>query len=264
MFKSFFKETRWFLLIVFILTATLVGNVLYFTKIEPGTANPHLEEEAEEVGMQLTKLTDSLYSLTGQILEGDCERIAPQLPAEDAFTLILESPGGNLADGGCLASHIKLRNVVTVVRNTPILDDRGKFLYRPGLIPEEDDPGFGKTVCASACAVMFLGGDVRYLVGDVYLGIHGPRTPDGAVSGLSQHAVEAQTLQIASAILILLEQLGVEDHNVRRMFIQIPGTSMYFLNPDDFEAAPALIDFATHYVNFWGYNNERLNAGIED
>ena len=54
--------------------------------------------------------------MTGNIAVDDCEKIVPLLPKDDIpFTVILESPGGSLFDGICLAAHLKHRNVVTVV-----------------------------------------------------------------------------------------------------------------------------------------------------
>ena len=84
----------------------------------------------------------------------------------EPFTVILESPGGSLQDGICLAGHLKIRNVITVVRDTPILNEDGEYLYRPGDFTEV--PGAGSdphddgrpplVVCASSCSLMFLGG----------------------------------------------------------------------------------------------------------
>ena len=68
-------------------------------------ANNKIEEEKSKQGLTFTKIDNSLYTLMGTVEEGDCEKISPQMP--QAFTLILESPGGNLAEGSCLAAHIK-------------------------------------------------------------------------------------------------------------------------------------------------------------
>ena len=95
-------------------------------------ANNKIEEEENTGGLEFTKIDDQLYTLMGTVKEGDCEKIAPLMP--DAFTVILESPGGNLAEGSCLAAHIKLRNVVTVVRGTKVLNELGETIYTPGSI----------------------------------------------------------------------------------------------------------------------------------
>lgn len=272
MFKSFFKEIRWFLLVLIVLIVVLGGNILYFMSDKnvsniSGTPlipwdSPYRSEPVKVLeGLKLTKLSATLYSLTGTVRAKDCEKIAPLLPATDPFTIILESPGGNLAEGGCLASHLKIRNVITVIRDTKVLNENGEVIYEPGLIPEEEDQK-GKTICASACSLLFLAGDVRYLIGDVWLGIHGPRTPAEELGGISKMALEASAFRAASSLLMLLEHLGVEDHKIRRMFIQIPGTSMYWLNIRDFKNYPGLLKFATHYVNFWGLTTSNPTAGL--
>ena len=107
-------------------------------------ANNKIDEEENTQGLIFTKIDDKLYTLMGTVKEGDCEKIAPEMP--QAFTVILESPGGNLADGSCLAAHIKLRNVVTVVRDDVVLNELGETIYSPGsnLDVDENTPDYMK------------------------------------------------------------------------------------------------------------------------
>jgi len=209
--------------------------------------------------LKFTKVDDYLYTLTGSVGEGDCDRIVPDMPSD--FTLILESPGGNLAEGSCLAAHIKLRNVVTVVRDTQVMNADGKVVYTPGMIGEEleIDHLKEKTVCASACGLMFLGGDRRYLMGEVWFGIHGPGTPREFIGKMNPMQAESGAYRTASNLLGLLEQLGVEDPEVRKLFVQIPNQTMYWLHPRDFDAKPNIIKLATNYVNFWGLSTASLD-----
>jgi len=262
-FKAFLKETKWLLIIVLFLVFVLSGNVLYFmysnTDIDT-THNPHLDalEEQEDLeGLEFKQLTENLYSLTGVVREDDCEKIVPLLPINKPFALILESGGGSLNDGACLSAHINLRNVVTIVRDTPVLDENGKILYQPGLIPTEE-AAKGKTICASACSLMFVAGDVRYLIGDVWLGIHSPRTPDEVIGSVGKRALEAGAYRTSASLLLLLDQLGVKNERVKLLFIQVPSSTMYWLNPRDWVAMPALKTLATHYINFWGYSAESI------
>jgi hypothetical protein len=223
--------------------------------------SPKEGEAAEVEGVTFTKLGDNLYSLTGGIQDGDCNKIVPQMP--EAFTLILESPGGNLAEGSCIAAHVKLRNVVTVVRNTPVLNEDGDVVYTPGVATAKVNESFdGKVMCASACGLIFLGGDTRYLIGDVYFGIHGPGTPADQIVRMHPTQVESSTLRTAANLLTLLQDLGVEDPEVRKLFIQIPNAAMYWLQPNDFNIKPGLISIATHYKNFWGYSGTNLEGGL--
>lgn len=224
--------------------------------------NPSKEVTAvEEVGLEFKQIDDNLYTLTGGIKEGDCQKIVPLLP--DHFTVILESPGGSLADGSCLAAHFKIRDVVTVVRATPVYNDMGKNIYQPGLIAPKDSGMEGNSICASACGLLFLAGDVRYLIGDVWFGIHSPATPEGAGGGMNQSQVESSTLRVASSLLSLLEDLGVTDADVRQLFIQIPNSNMYWLKPDDFKVKPGLLNIATNYRNFWGFTAANPISGLE-
>jgi hypothetical protein len=193
--------------------------------------------------------------LTGAVGADDCEKIVPLMP--ETFTVILESPGGNLAEGSCIASHLKIRNVTTVIRDTPVLNEDGVEVYTPGLISEGQFEG--KTMCASACSLFFLAGDNRYLIGNVYLGIHGPSTPPEYIGQMNPQQLESSAYKTASALLQLLDRLGVHP-DLRLLFIQIPGYTMYWVNPNDFEVKPELETLATTYRNFWGYNASNPNA----
>ena len=222
------------------------------------SASEYIEEEDEIGNLTFTQLGDNLYSMTGDVGIGDCDRIVPMLPTTEPFTVILESPGGSLQDGICLAGHLKIRNVITVVRDTPILNQDGEYLYEPGKYTDlpngeaqpHDDGRPPLVVCASSCSVMFLGGDERYLIGDVYLGIHAPRAVDPTGG---PELAEAQAYATASGIMAFLQyQLGIEDAELRRLFITIPANSMYWLHPDHFDQAPYLVGLATHYLDFHG------------
>ncbi len=227
-------------------------------------ANNKIEEEENSGGLEFKKIDNSLYTLMGTVKEGDCEKIAPLMP--ESFTVILESPGGNLAEGSCLAAHIKLRNVVTVVRADEVLNEFGEVIYSPGsnLDIDENTPDYmkDKSLCASACGLIFLAGDKRYLIGEVYFGIHGPGTPPGSMNGASPGAIESSAFRTASSLMKLLKSLGVEDEDLRLLFIQIPNASMYWLHPRDFKIRPALMSIATDYRDFFGITGSDLEGGM--
>ena len=227
-------------------------------------ANNKIDEEENSQGMIFTKIDDKLYTLMGTVKEGDCEKISPEMP--EAFTVILESPGGNLAEGSCLAAHVKLRNVVTVVRDDIVLNELGEIIYSPGsnLDVDENTPDYmkDKSICASACGLIFLAGDKRYLIGEVYFGIHGPGTPPGSMDGASAKAIESSAFRSASSLMRLLKSLGVDDEDLRLLFIQIPNASMYWLHPRDFKVRPALMTIATDYRDFFGVTGSDLEGGL--
>jgi hypothetical protein len=271
MFRSFLSETKWLLITILTITAVLLGNIFYFTwqqnKLEADTAgipdqvwNPELNvASVDPPGLEFKQVAPKLYTLTGTVRVGDCEKIVPLMPTTEPFAVILESPGGSLFDGGCIASHFKARNVVTVVRDTPVIDEEGNVIYEPGLI-DEDDVNNGKVVCASSCSLMFLGGDRRYLIGDVYFGIHAPRTPSEALGGITKNALEADAYRTSAALINLLAHLGMTNEKLRLLFIQVPSASMYWLNPADWEDFPELQLLATHYLNFHGYSGVNVIA----
>jgi len=211
----------------------------------------------EEKGLEFKKLGDHLYSLTGKVMAGDCERIARQFPKR--FVLILESRGGNLAEGICLASHIKIREVITVVRDTPVFNTEGEIIYEPSLV---SDPETGKVICASSCGLLFLAGRERRFIGNVWFGIHGPATPPEHLQGKNIRAVEQSAFQTAGQLLRVLKKLGVENDDIRLAFIMIPSSGMYWLHPRDFKKESDLMYLATHYQDFWGFTASDIRAGL--
>jgi hypothetical protein len=261
--KSLYKNPIYLILVIAVVGLSYNQMRMYYGMFmeEYTRLNSQKEEKADDPKnhLKFTKVDDFLYTLTGSVGEGDCDKIAPRMP--DNFTLILESPGGNLAEGSCLAAHIKLRNVVTVVRDTPVMNAEGEVVYTPGQVGEElgIDHLKEKTVCASACGLMFLGGDRRYLIGNVWFGIHGPGTPDEFIGRMHPRQAESSAYRTAANLLGLLESLGVEDPDVRILFVQIPNQTMYWLHPRDFEAKPNIIKLATNYVNFWGLTTAALD-----
>lgn len=261
--RGLYKNPIYLVLVIAVVALSYNQLRMYYDSFmeEYTRLNSEKEEKADDPKnhLKFTKLDDFLYSLTGSVGEGDCDKIAPQMP--ENFTLILESPGGNLAEGSCLAAHIKLRNVVTVVRDTPVMNDEGDIVYTPGKVGEELDIDHlkEKTVCASACGLMFLGGDRRFLMGNVWFGIHGPGTPEEFIGRMHPRQAESSAYRTAANLLGLLESLGVEDPDVRILFVQVPNQTMYWLHPRDFEAKPNIIKLATNYVNFWGLTTAQLD-----
>lgn len=261
--RSLYKNPIYLILVIALVALSYNQMRMYYGAFmeEYTRLNSEKEEKADNPAdhLKFNKVDDFLYTLTGSVGEGDCDRIAPQMP--ENFTLILESPGGNLAEGSCLAAHIKLRNVVTVVRDTPVMNADGAVVYTPGQVGAELDIEHlkEKTVCASACGLMFLGGDRRYLIGNVWFGIHGPGTPDEFIGRMHPRQAESSAYRTAANLLGLLESLGVEDPDVRILFVQIPNQTMYWLHPRDFKAKPAIIKLATNYVNFWGLTTADLD-----
>ncbi len=252
------------ILAIIILGGLHVKNYVYsyvaeFKRLNDASKQAEKLKEEQEKNLDFVKIDEFLYTLTGSVGTGDCDRIVPDMPMD--FTVILESPGGNLAEGSCIAAHLKLRNVVTVVRDTPVMNANGKIIYSPGEVGDNLDIAHlkNKTVCASACGLMFLGGDRRYLIGDVWFGIHGPGTPEQFISRMPARQAESGAYRTASNLLGLLEELGVDDPEVRKLFIQIPNQTMYWLKPADFSAKPALVSLATNYVNFWGLTTASLD-----
>lgn len=67
---------------------------MYYNKFldayEEANSKESAENQEDEMGLTFTKIDEGLYTLTGGVAQGDCEKIVPQMPQK--FALILESP----------------------------------------------------------------------------------------------------------------------------------------------------------------------------
>jgi hypothetical protein len=124
----------------------LFALLLATTWVEPAVA-AEVQEEALENGV-------ALISIVGEIKFGDEEKFRELSLKNPKAIVALDSPGGSLIPGLEIGRMINLRGYRTVV-----LD---------------------KTLCASACALIWLGGIPRYLEPGGVLGFHASyRTVDG-------------------------------------------------------------------------------------
>jgi hypothetical protein len=68
-------------------------------------------------------------------------------------------------------------------------------------------------------------------------------------------AAEAAAYQMSAQLMSFMEKtLKVVNNDLRRMFITVPSASMYYLNPKHFKQNPWLMDVATHYYGFHGFD----------
>mgnify|MGYP000542292097 CR=1 FL=1 len=84
--------------LMLVLTLAVVGlsfnqGRMYYNDfmVEYKRLNSEKQEKEDDTSdnLKFTKLDEFLYSLTGSVGEGDCDRIVPDMP--DSFTLVLES-----------------------------------------------------------------------------------------------------------------------------------------------------------------------------
>jgi hypothetical protein len=168
----------------------------------------------------------------------------------------MESPGGSLFEAMCIAQLLKTLDVTSVVTDIPMSGINGYTVHNPGHYTESSNnlasQGEDRVViCASACSLLFLGGDDRKLIGNVYLGIHAPRSKSPFISPLR---AEAQAYRLSAYLLRYLQHtLLVENDDLRRLFISVPAKSMYYIQPRHFEEYPWLKEIATHYYDFHDY-----------
>jgi hypothetical protein len=136
--------------------------------------------------LQKTSLTPLLH-IEGPIEGGDAEelrRLMAELPeGPESFLLIaLNSPGGDLREGLEIARMLQAANLQVV---TDVLDRNG-----------------GPADCASSCALIYLGGDYRYLAEGSRLGVHQFRYVVERMAKQSQTTRDTQLLSAEITDLI--------------------------------------------------------------
>lgn len=118
---------------------------------------------AVEISTQL-KGSMTFYVVSGSFESGDGEKFVRMATADKAM-VIFASPGGNLLAGIAIGEHIRMKGYLTGVP--------------------------GGAICASACALAWLGGVTRTGVEDSKIGFHAASTGDGDITSSGNALVGA-------------------------------------------------------------------------
>lgn len=175
---------------------------------DPGRNRPAVQPSRDPGDLPerltLTREEGTTWRLEGAIAEGDAERIADQLADQDVDALVLQSPGGVVAEALTLGRHLRRQGIATRIL-------AGEY-------------------CLSACPYLLAGGALRRI------------DPDGAV-GLHQHYfgrntllpafVAVEDIQAAQAeVMTYLDAMGI-DPLVMRHALATPPDEIYILLPED-------------------------------
>ncbi len=170
----------------------------------PATASPGPSVVAGKgVSIRLDTLTTGGQSLTtisvgGEFKFGDEERfVDAALSVTGPVVVVLNSPGGNLMAGIKIGEAIRLKGFRTLVMDG--------------------------SMCASACALAWLGGRPRLLGPDAYVGFHAAFNEDPA---------QSVTAPGNAFVGSYLNRLGLSDDAIAYMTTALP-TEMQWLTFDD-------------------------------
>lgn len=157
-----------------------------------------------------------------------------------AFVVALNSPGGNLFEGMKLGLLIRELGLWTTVQ---------KEGEKQGSWSSLDD----NAICASACAIAFLGGKLRQLNKGARLGYHQFYNSRSSVSLIDDYLEERKVysdVQQISAILVgYLSELGDVDLDVMQIAASAPPEDMYWVSPA--EASDLNIVNGIEWSPFW-------------
>jgi hypothetical protein len=159
-----------------------------------------------------------MFLLQGEIFGGELQKLQSMVdrqPADKKLAIFLNSPGGNLGEGLRLGAYFHLKRIATLVK------------------------GSGG-ICASACALAFLGGrdaagkPLRVKLSGGRLGFHQFRT--ASYDPLKIYTKSDFELQVARAqhitreVVLYLKMIG-EDLSKLKLMLRAPSEGMYFV-PD--------------------------------
>jgi hypothetical protein len=150
-----------------------------------------------------------IVTLDGEITAGDTDRFDALVKAANGQNRMvsgvhLNSPGGDVAEGPKLAAAIRFANIATVVSNDK--------------------------QCASACFLVFAGGNEKFVSFSAQVGVHGAAGPDGSETASSG----AATVGMAR----LSKELGVPEIIVGKMVVT-PPSQIVWLTPNELRAMGA-------------------------
>jgi ATP-dependent protease ClpP protease subunit len=129
--------------------------------------------------------------MTGLIEDGDAFRLAAILASYEAsdfreINITLDSPGGSLVEGLAIARLLTGRTEIVTSQ-----------------VGTEEHPN---AECASACVLIYVAADLRYLVGNGRIGVHQFYAGSGEISG--DVAIDIAQ-RLSSEIIALLRDQGV-------------------------------------------------------
>lgn len=206
--------------------------------------------------MKVTVVNPTNYILDGDIGQGSCDKVKVAVDKNYKSTLgtinfILNSPGGMVVEGLCIANYVKFRNGNTVVSNTEF-KDKNIVVFDPRLFKKTDREVI---TCASACTYIFVAGTKRTLQGNVNFGIHNSAVPAQLLPFYAPAELEFSSTLSAGILERALTRYKVLDPDLREMFFKVPNSTIYLLRPEHFQKREALKLIATDYIDFFGYNS---------
>jgi len=157
--------------------------------------------------LTLTQIDDTgVWRLEGAISPGDADRVAQQLSNADPAveTLVLQSPGGSVADALALGRVLRSQAIATRVL-------RGEF-------------------CFSACPYLFAGGTTRTADETAAIGVHQHYFGKSTILPAFVAVEDIQRGQ--GDVMIYLNEMGI-DPLVMQHALRTPADEIYVLLPEE-------------------------------
>ncbi|MEQ3709514.1 MAG: hypothetical protein ABNH38_08295 [Tateyamaria sp.] len=154
----------------------------------------------------LSATGDGTYRLEGAIGDGDAERLISLIDAADPApeTLVLQSPGGSVADALALGRHIRAAGI-----NTQML--AGEYCY-------------------SACPYVLAAGATRDIDPDAYIGVHQHYFGEKTFLPAAFAVEDIQRGQ--GEVMTYLDQMGI-DPLLMQHALSTPPDEIYVLLPEE-------------------------------
>lgn len=156
----------------------------------------------------LTHEDGALWRLEGAIRDGDAERMIGQLDRADPApeTLIVQSPGGSVADALALGRYLNAEGIDTAMLT-------GEFCY-------------------SACPYLLAGGATRDIAPDASIGVHQHYFGENSLLPAFVAVEDIQRGQ--GEVMTYLQEMGI-DPLVMQHALTTPPNEIYILLPDELE-----------------------------
>ncbi|MEO1555598.1 MAG: hypothetical protein AAFS01_04145 [Pseudomonadota bacterium] len=156
----------------------------------------------------LSAIADGTYRLEGAIGDGDAARLIDLIDAADPVpdTLVLQSPGGSVADALALGRHIRGNGIATQIL-------AGEFCY-------------------SACPYMLAAGASRDIDPDAFVGVHQHYFGEKTFLPAAFAVEDIQRGQ--GEVMTYLDEMGI-DPLLMQHALSTPPDEIYVLLPEELE-----------------------------
>jgi hypothetical protein len=207
-----------------------------------GHPNSAYVNEVKRLGVDYpNEGTCEIALITGEIQKGDFERFSAFIQQQTEYldAVVIGSPGGNVEEALKIGSLIRRLLYRTMVPEQYPVGAGWPFELALGaVVAKEPEPQCLKDIClcASACALIWLGGIER---SPGIVGIHRPTLPDHELGRMDIEDAGRSYKEVIAGTNGYLDEMDVPPR-LKQLFVSTSSGEIYYMSENDFQESRSL------------------------